>query len=201
MFIESKELLTRIKKVSDIVKQEVSEKIEFVEYITLPYYGGNIILRFKISDKNYSFEDIDEYEQKIQNIVHDDFLIDFLGEVYQNIGVNYNNIENKFIEFSDKYKNIIVTQSPFNYLINNDVKSILRKCGMDSSLRIWEIQYEEEISIFILGKSDQKVDEVTIDKKKYNLYEVDKVKCEGLIKATFFAKKHKTSLARLLLEE
>lgn len=201
MFIESKELLTKIEKVTNLIREKVSEKIEFVEYVTLPYYGGNIILRFTINDKNYSLEDIDEYEKKIQKIVKEDFLIDFLGEVYQHLGVNYSLIENKFIKFSEKYQNVLVTKSPFYYLINNDVKSILRKCGLDSSVRVWEIQYEEEVNIYILGKTDLKIGEATIDKKKYNIYEVDEAKCVGLIKATFFAKKNKTSLARLLLEE
>lgn len=198
MFIESKELLTKIKKVTALVKEKVSEKIEFVEYITLPYYGGNIILRFTINDENYSLEDIDEYEKKIQKIVKEDFLIDFLGEVYQHLGVDYNFIENKFIKFNEKYQNVVIAKSPFYYLINNDVKSILRKCGLDSSVRVWEIKYEEEVSIYILGKTDLKLGEATIDKKKYNVYEVNEEKCEGLIKATFYAKKNKTSLARLL---
>lgn len=76
-------------------------------------------------------------------------MIDFLEEVYQKFGINYNNIENKFIEFSDKYKNVIVTQSQFNCLINNDVKCILRKCGMDSSLRVWEILYDTNLYLVL----------------------------------------------------
>lgn len=201
MFIESKELLTKIEKITNLVKEKVSEKIEFVEYITLPFYGGNIILRFTINDENYTLEDIDEYEKKIRKIVKEDFLIDFLGEVYQRLGVDYDLIENRFIKFNEKYQNVVITKSSFYYLINNDVKSILRKCGLDFSLRVWKIQYEEEVSIYILGKTDLKLGEATIDKKKYNVYEVNEEKCEGLIKAMFYVKKNKTSLAKLLFEE
>ena len=75
----------------------------------------------------------------------------------------------------------------------------LGKCGFNPNMEVWEIQYENEINIFILGKEHRELKVIELE-KKYNFFEIDKSNCEALMKATFFQKRNNVSLGRLMLK-
>lgn len=198
MLIESNELKTRIEEISNKVLSATNDKVRIAEYIYLPYYG-NIILRFQIINENYTIDDVDKYETIINEIVGDEFLIDFMGTVYKKIGVDYSRLEDIINSFKSVYANEEIVHSRYYDVLNSDAREILEKCGFDTNIEVWEIQYEDEINIFILGKERKELKIVELE-KKYNFYEIDKSNCEALIKATFFAKRNNSSLGRLMLE-
>ena len=49
----------------------------------MPYYGGNIILRFDLKKEKVTLDELDQYEALMYEIVKDDFLIDFMGDIYK----------------------------------------------------------------------------------------------------------------------
>ena len=141
---------------------------------------------------------MDKYEVIMNKIVGNEFLVDFMGSVYKKIGVDYSRLDNIMNRFKDVYGNEEIIHSCYDDLLNAGTREILEKCGWDSDTEVWEIQYEDEINIFILGKEHKELKVVELE-KKYNFYEIDKSKCEALMKATFFAKRNNVSLGRLML--
>ena len=199
MYIESKELLNTIADISCKVQAATGGMVEFEEYIALPFYG-NIILRFNLVDKSCTIDQLDTYEHIINTIVGQDFLSNFMGSVYQRVGVDYTKQDKIFDCFITKYSNETIIESKYADLIKSDAKEILKLCGFDTDLNVWEIQYEDEVGVYILGQKSAKLKIVEFD-KKYCFYEVDKDKCEALIKAAFYAKRKGVSLGRLMLAE
>ena len=81
-----------------------------------------------------------------------------------------------------------------------DAQYLLELCGISKDLPVWEIQLEDEISLFILGKTFSDLGTYIKDNMIIHVYEIDQLGCEGLIKATMFAKRNKISLVRALLD-
>ena len=198
MFIESSELLNLITDISNKVEKSTNGRVVFEEYVALPYYG-NVILRFDLKQENYTIDDVDLYEREIYKIVGQDFLADFIGSVYRKVGVDYSCLEKTFSIFASLYKDEPIIESKYGKLIKNDAIQILQKCGYDCNLKIWEIQCEDEIGVYVLGQKSKKLNTVQLD-KPYCFYETDESKCEALIKAAFFAKRNNVSLGRLMLD-
>ncbi len=198
MFIDSQELNKLIKDISEKIMLVTNNKVIFEEYIALPYYG-NIILRFNINDKDYKIDDIDKYENIINELVNKDFLIDFMGNVYKKVGVDYSKLDSILEKFNLLYNEEEIVYSKYHSLIAKDAEELLIKCGLNPKLDVWEIQYEDEVNIFLLGNAYKEIKTLKLD-KVYNVFEIDKNKCEGLLKATLFARKNNMSLGRLMLE-
>ena len=69
MFIESNELKNRIKAVSDAIYEQTDHQVVFEEFIAIPHYGGNIILRYNLLSQHYTLDDLDCYEEAM-NILY-----------------------------------------------------------------------------------------------------------------------------------
>lgn len=128
MFINSEQLINKIKLVSNEIALRSNGKITFEEYISLPYYGY-IILRFNLNENCYSIADLDRYEAMMYDCVKDDFLIDFMGNVYRKIGIDYCKMDKLFSECLDCYRNEKLNPSSYAKLIENDAKHLLASCA------------------------------------------------------------------------
>ena len=198
MFVDSEQLKKRIQLVSDEIMMRSNGKITFEEYISLPHHGY-VILRFNLNEKHYTIADVDRYEAMMYDCVGDEFLIDFMGEVYRNIGINYQNIENLFancLTFCG-----CTTQNKSNYAekIACDAKKLLAMCGLPINLPVWEIQIEKEIHLLLLGDSNKPLGRFENDGTVVNAYQITSTPCEGLVSAVFYAKQNNLSLANVLM--
>ena len=196
MFIESDELISKIKAVSDKIFEQTNKNVVFEEFIAIPFFGGNIILRFTLNSNDYTLDDLDYYETIMNCIVGNEFLVDFMGSVYRNAGVDYSDLEAKLNSFSDKYKDINVPESIFANEVQKDAKYMLGKCRLPDNTPVWEIQVEHPMSLLILGESNRllkKLDDIDVIETKSK-------PCEGLIKATIYAKEHGISLGRMIMD-
>lgn len=199
MYLESKELLNEIEKITKEIYDKTNGAVLFEEYIALPYYG-NIILRFELNKEEYSINDLDKYETLMNEIVDNKFLIDFMGSVYKKVGLNIQELNQILPKCYEKYKNEEITKSIYENKIKQDVHYLLELGGLPKTLNVWEIQLEEEINILLLGDSFKESTTYYIKDKKVNVYEINKKECEGLMKAIMHAKKEHISLVRALLE-
>ena len=194
MFIESDELIIRIKTLSDIIYEQTNHNVVFEEYIAIPFFGGNIILRFNLNANAYTLDDLDYYETIMNRIVGNEFLIDFMGNVYRSAGVDYTNIEAKLKAFSVKYQYIAIPESVYSTMVHADAQYLLGKCGLPDDTPVWEIQVEHPMPLFIMGNSHRllkKIDDIEV-------IETEREPCEGLIKAAVYAKGQGISLGRMM---
>ena len=199
MYLNSEKLLSEIKEISNEIYRITNGCVVFEEYIALPYYG-NIILRFELNKEVFTLDDLDKYESVMNEIAKDRFLIDFMGSVYKKVGLEPRNVNSILPKCYEKYKDEILTKSSFENQIKEDVQYLLELCGLSKDLPIWEIQLEEEINLFVLGKTLNELGTYVLDDMKINVYEIGQLECEGLMKATMYAKNHNISLVRALLE-
>ena len=194
MFIESDELIARINALSEQIFEQTHHNVVYEEYIAIPFFGGNIILRFNMNTNTYTLDDLDYYETIMNRIVGNEFLIDFMGDVYRNAGVDYTNIEAKFRDFNVKYQYITIPDSVYSTRVCADAQYLLGKCGLPDNTPVWEIQVEHPMPLLILGNSHRlikRIDDIEV-------IETEREPCEGLIKATFYAKKKGISLGRMM---
>lgn len=199
VFITSKQLKERISIVSNEIALRSGGKVVFEEYISLPYYGY-IILRFNLNEKHYTLADIDRYESMMYDCVGNEFLIDFMGDVYRSVGIDYCKIDKIMADCFDIYKDEELLKSAYAEMIENDAKELLVLCNLPTNLPVWEIQIEEEILLFIMSDSEGVLGKYKVDGRVVNVYQVALKHCKGLIAAAFCAKRTNVSLAHVLLK-
>ena len=194
MFIESNELKNRIKAVSDAIYEQTDHQVVFEEFIAIPHYGGNIILRYNLLSQHYTLDDLDCYEEAMNQIVGNEFLITFMGSVYKRAGVSYADTEEKFLRYREMYQDVIVPQTAYAEKVRADAKYLLRKCSLPEDTEVWEIQVDDPIPLLILGNTSRLIK--TVD--GIEARETRKDVCEGLMKATIYAKENHISFGRML---
>lgn len=199
VFITSKQLKERVQTIAYEIALRSDGKVTFEEYISLPYYGY-VILRFNLNEKHYTVTDLDRYESLMYDCVGDEFLIDFMGDVYRGIGIDYGKIEKLFVDCLDFCKDEKLFKSSYAEMIENDAKNLLALCNLPTNLPVWEIQIEEEILLLLLGDRNKPLGRYEKDGTVVNVYQVEAKPCEGLVSAAFYAKRSRVSLATVLIK-
>ncbi len=199
MCCTSSAFLARMRAHIDEIEEKSEGILSFVEYIPLPHFG-NTILRFDINRDNYTLDDLDAYEAFMQDIVHDEFLIDFMGSVYQAVGFEPSMFEEKFRKCYHKYKDTPVIAGDDQANLINDGISLLSQCGLPTDAKVWEIQIEEDIAVFVLGGENRKIGTWNLKNAAIHVYEVEETPCIGLMRAVICAREQNVSLVRVLLE-
>lgn len=199
MFITSKQLKERVQTVSNEITLKSGGKVTLEEYIFLPYYGY-VILRFNLNENYYTLADVDRYESMMYDCVGDEFLIDFMGDVYRNIGIDYHKMDKLLADCFDFLKDEKLFKSSYAEMIENDAKQLLALCNLPTNLPVWEIQIEEEILLILLGDSNKSLGRYMKDDAVINAFQVASKPCAGLISAAFYAKRNNVSLGNVLLK-
>lgn len=199
VFITSKQLKERVHIIANEIALRSNGKVTFEEYIALPYYGY-VILRFNLNENHYTVADVDRYESMMYDCVRDEFLIDFMGDVYSNIGIDYRKMDKLFANCLDFYKDEKLSKSSYAEMIENDAMQLLALCNLPTNLPVWEIQIEEEILLLLLGDSNKPLGRYEKDSTFVNVYQVAEKPCKGLVSAAFYAKRSRVSLANVLIK-
>ncbi len=199
MYCTSNKFLEKMQVYIDKIEKGSNGILTFIEYIPLPYFG-NTTLRFDIARENYTLADLDAYERFMQDIVEDEFLVDFMGCVYKKVGFEPWMYEEKFKKCYRKYSDVSIAPRSYQQMLINDAICLLQRCGLPEDARVWEIQIEEDIALYILGGTDRKIGTYTFDDYAIHVYEIAEVPCIGLMKAILYAKMQQISMVRVLLE-
>lgn len=200
MYLQNESLINRIREISTEAARRSKGQISFEEHIALPEYG-QIILRFSLETKTVSPDDLDRWEALLYEIVGDEFLVDFMGSVYEKTGVDLQAAEHCFAAMADRYAGEELAPSVHAAGIRADAAYLLKKAGLSADARVWEIQVDgSELLLLIFGKSGKPVRAVEGQAGLF-VGEVDETACLGLFKAALYAKRNHISLARVLLAE
>lgn len=199
MYCTSTDFLARMRTYTDEIEKRSDGSLSFVEYIPLPHFG-HTILRFDLTREDYTLADLDAYEALMQDIVQDAFLVDFMGSVYQKVGFEPWMYEEKFRKCYSAYQDISVTPGDDQMELKKDAGLLLESCGLPQSTKIWEIQIEEDIFLFVLGRESRKIGTYLSGNDRIHVYETEEIPCTGLMRAIMYAKTQHISMVRVLLE-
>ena len=200
MYLTDESLVSRIQEISRRTELMSDHALSFEEYIALPYFG-QIILRFMLNLDEYTLNDLDRYERLLNDIAGEDFMTDFMGVVYKNVGVDFSTLDQRLTEMTSQFLDEEIHDSIHADGIREDAAALLKRAGLDTSIPVWEIQVEEdEYNLLLLGKENKPL--LTADgPMKLSVMEVDGERASSLIKAAFYCKKNGISLARALLNQ
>ena len=200
MYIESEALLRKIALIAASVARSTDNKVTFCEYIALPHYGGNIMLRFNLTAETCTADDLHRLETLIYQAAGDEFLIDFMGDVYQKIGVNPMALGSKLHKLFVRFKDEPIIDSVHREQVLNDALSLQKIAGVSKFARVWEIQPGNPTLMLILGRQNGLFKKTALpDGRQLIVLEVTEEECEGLMRAAFYARRNHVSLGSLLL--
>ncbi len=199
MFINSELLKNRIQLVANEISLKSDGKITFQEYISLPHYGYSI-LRFRLNEENYTTADLDRYEAMMYDCAKDEFLVNFMGKVYQNVGVNYRQMDRLLSGCLDWYSNEERHTAEYAPKLQDDARELLALCGLSTDLPVWEVQMDDTIQLLVLGDKNEELGRFCNNGLTIDVYRVATAPCEGLMTAVFYAKRNRISLASALLQ-
>jgi hypothetical protein len=198
MFLTGDWLQDRLIALDEQVQEATQGAVRREEHIALPYFG-QIIVRFQTNEAA-ALEEVDAWERKLQRLVGDDFLVDFMGSVYRRLGVDYRRLDEIVERLGQRFKDEPMCEGPFAEQIEADAQALLLLCGMPETAPVWEIQWEEgEYALLLLGQENRPLRTVE-GEPPIHVMEVNGVLCEGLMRAAFAAKRMGVSLGRLMLE-
>ena len=167
------------------------------EYVLLPHYGGNVMLRFGLMRESVTAEELDALERELYSLLPEGFFADFMGSVYRRAGVSYEGLEERLIRCADVFREEKIPVSPFSEEVKAEAKRLLALLGLPENTPVWEIQPDEdETALLILGDENAKIKEVQADGMKYEVISVRKAPCEGLMRAAVYARERGVSLMR-----
>ena len=202
MYINSPDLLCKIASIASEVSRKTNNLITYREFIALPHYGGNIMLRFDLNAESCTAEDLNRYESLLYSIAGDDFLIDFMGDTYQKIGLDPASLPERLHSLLSRYQDEPIVDSVHKEQVLEDVRLLQKTAGVSRFARVWEIQPGNPLLMLILGSRSGLFKKTALpDGTPLVVLEVMEEECEGLMRAAFFAKRNRTSLGGLLLQE
>ncbi len=198
MFLTGDWLQDRLIALDEQVQEATQGAVRREEHIALPDFG-QIIVRFQ-TDEAAALEEVDAWERKLQRLVGDDFLVDFMGSVYRRLGVDYRRLDEIVERLGQRFKGEPVYKGPFVEQIEADARTLLLRCDLPKTVPVWEIQWEEgEFALLLMGHENRIVRTVE-GEPPIHVMEVNGVLCEGLMRAAFAARRLGVSLGHLMLE-
>ena len=200
MLITSEDLMHKIAQISKEVDIKSNHACTFEEFVVVPFFG-QIVLRFMLNKDDYSLEELDYYENMLNNIAGEDFLCDFMGSVYKNVGVDYSDIGQQLLRMNVQFSDEQVFDSSYSSAIKEDANFLLKTAGLDTDIPVWEIQAEDgEYRLLLMGKESKPIKNIT-EPITVSVCEVAEQSCTGLIKATVYCRRNHISLARVLISK
>lgn len=199
MFLTGEWLRQRLSQLEADAHEATQGAIRLEEYIALPAFG-QIMARFH-TDSPLTLAQVDEWERQLRELAGDEFMIDFMGSVYRQLGVDYGRLEELIERLGKRFADELIEAGPFAQQIQADAEELLRRCALPETTPVWEIQIEEnELSLLLMGRENRNLGTVPGD-PTICLYEADGDQCTGLMRAAFAAKRLGVSLGHLLLDD
>ena len=197
MYLTEEALQRCIRGIAEEASQRSEGRLRYEERIALPFFGA-IILRFSLVEKAPTLELLDQYESMLYELVGDEFLVDFMGSVYQRVGVNYERFGEILDDLIGRFEQEPWVPTIHAAGIRGDAAALLSRGGFDPDLPVWEIQPDEDaITLLILGKEQRLLRQLPGD-SLLQIGEAPAERCKALFQASCYARRNHISLARLL---
>ena len=198
MFLTSELLRERLVQLERKAKEATQGALWLEEYVAVPAYG-QIMARFQTIEP-VTPEKVDQWERLLQELAENEFMIDFMGNIYRQLGIDYARLDEINERLRRQYFEEPILRGPYTVQIQADARELLLQCAMPEDAPVWEIQWEgNEYVLLLLGQEHRAIRTVESD-PHIHVQEVNGSLCEGLMRAAFAAKRIGVSLGRLMLE-
>lgn len=144
MYILSQSLADEIKSAIAHAKEYLPE-LEFDEFIAIPAFGANIILRFEyVGSEPMTLERLDSLETRLRGLVGEDFMANLMGDASRQCGLDLSRLNEILIRIdADSSASIPICAEHHDGLVA-DCAAIRAHFGLSESVPIWEIQVNPE---------------------------------------------------------
>ncbi len=198
MFLTSELLRERLMQLERKAKEATQGALWLEEYVAVPAYG-QIMARFQTIEP-VTPEKVDQWERLLRELAENEFMIDFMGNIYRQLGIDYARLDKINERLGRQYFEEPILRGPYTEQIQADARELLLRCAMPEDAPVWEIQWEDnEYVLLLLGQEHRAIRTVESD-PHIHVQEVNGSLCEGLMRAAFAAKRMGVSLGRLMLE-
>ena len=198
MFLTSEWLWERLMQLERKAKEATQGALWLEEYVAVPAYG-QIMARFQTIEP-VTPEKVDQWERLLRELAENEFMIDFMGNIYRQLGIDYARLDEINERLGRQYFEEPILRGPYTEQIQADARELLLQCAMPEDAPVWEIQWEDnEYVLLLLGQEHRAIRTVESD-PHIHVQEVNGSLCEGLMRAAFAAKRMGVSLGRLMLE-
>lgn len=198
MFLTSEWLWERLMQLERKAKEATQGALWLEEYVAVPAYG-QIMARFQTIEP-VTPEKVDQWERLLQELAENEFMIDFMGNIYRQLGIDYARLDEINERLGRQYFEEPILRGPYTEQLQADARELLLQCAMPEDAPVWEIQWEDnEYVLLLLGQEHRAIRTVESD-PHIHVQEVNGSLCEGLMRAAFAAKRMGVSLGRLMLE-
>lgn len=198
MFLTSEWLWERLMQLERKAKEATQGALWLEEYVAVPAYG-QIMARFQTIEP-VTPEKVDQWERLLRELAENEFMIDFMGNIYRQLGIDYARLDEINERLGRQYFEEPILRGPYTEQLQADARELLLQCAMPEDAPVWEIQWEDnEYVLLLLGQEHRAIRTVESD-PHIHVQEVNGSLCEGLMRAAFAAKRMGVSLGRLMLE-
>jgi len=206
MYIFSDELLSKIHAAIARVKSILPE-LEFDEYIAIPDFGANIILRFEYAGKDkITLYTLDSTETKLREAVGKDFMANLMGNASRQCGVDFSRLNEILIRIDANESTSIRTSEAHRDGLASDSAAVRNLFSLPDHFPLWEIQANPEgLLVLALHSSDEQPPfsdkESSINGQSMRVHFLpDDGSFRGLMKAAAIAAERKISITHVLLD-
>lgn len=197
MYLLSSSLTKRIEEIASEVSARSGGLIRFEEFIALPYFG-QIVLRFTADAEEITLAALDRWERELNEITGNEFLADFMGDVYQKAGIDFSDLDARLIQMAEQYADETCIPSIHSKAIREDAALLLKTAGMAPDEKVWEIQTEEDRFLLLIMGAEDQMPQPAEQMPPIFTGTVAERKCMGLLKAALYAKRNRISLGRVI---
>jgi hypothetical protein len=142
LFSASAQLREALASVQFQIRQQVRGDLELVESITLPDFGGHIILRFNLPFPLSSLEEIDTLEMAIRRQVAPEYWAALTADAYRHLtpGLTLAELPSCLGQIASRPVQIPVphASSRFSQEVRKDAEIVRARLGQDC--KVWEIE-------------------------------------------------------------
>ena len=199
MYLLSSSLTKRIEEIVSEVSARSGGQIRFEEFIALPYFG-QIVLRFTTDAEEITLAALDCWESVLNETTEDEFLADFMGDVYQKAGIDFSDLDARLVQIAEQYADEICAPSVHAEAIREDAALLLKTAGLAPDEKVWEIQTEEDKFLLLIMGAEDLMPQPAEQMPPIFTGTVAEQKCTGLLKAALYARRNRISLGRVLAE-
>ena len=198
MFLTSELLRERLVQLERKAKEATQGALWLEEYVAVPAYG-QIMARFQTIEP-VTPEKVDQWERLLRELAENEFMVDFMGNIYRQLGIDYARLDEINERLGRQYFEEPILRGPYTEQIQADARELLLQCAMPEDAPVWEIQWEDNEYVLLLLGQEHRAIRTMESNPHIHVQEVNGSLCEGLMRAAFAAKRMGVSLGRLMLE-
>ena len=206
MYVLSQSLNNEIRAAVARVKSALPE-LEFDEYIAIPAFGSNIILRFEYAGKEpLTLPDLDALECRLRELVGENFMANLMGDASRQCGLDFSRLNEILVRIDANESASIRTCPAHIDGLTADCTAICEHFGLSSDVPIWEIQVNPEgllvLALHPMNEHPPFADrESSLDGQSVRIHFLpDDGSYRGLMKAASRAAEENVSITHVLLD-